>query len=272
MRMRTVKPDFFTNEDVASVSPTARLFFIGLWCAADKAGRIEDRPGRLRALLFPYEPEVNVSEIIEALNAKKLIERYEVDGVRYILIPNFKKHQRPHHKESESLLPDPKVRASPKKVRASTDLNQTSPEKVGARRVGSGILGDENGIRAKALSTEVDDAEKVFSFWKKTFKKTELTAFGSQRRKVVQARLDEGYTVESLCNAILGCSVTPHNMGQNDRGEKYIDLELICRTASQVDRFIQNHFEPPRPSRNGRPGPETGLMGEGEIRISSEGF
>ncbi len=41
MRSRNIKPDFFLNEDLAEVSHTSRLLFIGLWCFADRDGRFE---------------------------------------------------------------------------------------------------------------------------------------------------------------------------------------------------------------------------------------
>ena len=89
------------------------------------------------------------------------------------------------------------------------------------------------------LSTEppVDRAVVVFEHWRKVMGKNARTAFDSKRRKAVEARLNDGYSVEDLLRAIEGCSRTPHNMGQNDRGERFDDLELICRDAAHVDRF-----------------------------------
>ena len=39
----------------------------------------------------------------------------------------------------------------------------------------------------------------------------------------------DGYSVEDLKKAVFGCSVTPHNMGMNERDTKYNDIGLICR-------------------------------------------
>ena len=55
MRARMIKPSFFLNEDLATLPYEARLLFIGLWCVADREGRLEDRPRRLKAELFPYD-------------------------------------------------------------------------------------------------------------------------------------------------------------------------------------------------------------------------
>jgi len=46
-RSRNIKPGFFRNEMLAECSPLARLLFAGLWCLADRFGRLEDRPKRI---------------------------------------------------------------------------------------------------------------------------------------------------------------------------------------------------------------------------------
>jgi hypothetical protein len=83
-------------------------------------------------------------------------------------------------------------------------------------------------------------AEEVFEYWVATLKKRTGTKFGPKRRKAVEARLKDGYTVDDLKKAIRGCSITPHNMGVNDSGTVYDELELICRDETKVDRFVTN--------------------------------
>ena len=114
-RLRTIKPSFFTNEDLVTVDPLGRLLFIGLWCVADREGRLEDRPARLKIQLLPAD-DCNVIDLLDQLERNGFIERYEVDGARYINVINFHRHQRPHVKEAPSELP------APTKVVLSTDL------------------------------------------------------------------------------------------------------------------------------------------------------
>ena len=54
-RMRTIKPGFFTNDVLAEVEPLGRILFAGLWTVADRAGRLEERPKKLKAELLPYD-------------------------------------------------------------------------------------------------------------------------------------------------------------------------------------------------------------------------
>lgn len=108
-RIRYLKPEFFKNEDLVELPDKARLAFAGLWCWADKEGRLEDRPRRLKAEIFPYE-KVDFEEILNLLAASSnkkdpFIIRYEVEDKEYIQIKNWNKHQKPHHTEKKSEIP-----------------------------------------------------------------------------------------------------------------------------------------------------------------------
>ena len=103
-RIRTIKPDFFNNEDIGRLPPEARLLFIGLWTLADREGRLQDRPIRIKAQLFPYD-NWPVASLLENLEEAELIWRYTADGKRCIQIINFAKHQNPHPKETRYGLP-----------------------------------------------------------------------------------------------------------------------------------------------------------------------
>lgn len=105
-RARNIKPGFFTNEDLAECSHAARLLFCGLWCLADREGRLEDRPKRIKASLLPYD-DADVDMLLSELEEHDFIMRYEVSDSNYIWITGFHKHQRPHHMEEPSSIPPP---------------------------------------------------------------------------------------------------------------------------------------------------------------------
>jgi hypothetical protein len=111
-RARNVKPGFFKNEELGALPISARLMFIGLWTLADREGRLEDRPARIAAEIFPYDRAIGINDIDTWLTAlaggnEKFIERYSVGQTNYIQITNFKKHQSPHVKEQASTIPAP---------------------------------------------------------------------------------------------------------------------------------------------------------------------
>lgn len=105
-RIRGIKPDFFLDEDITQLDVWVRMLFVGLWCYADREGRLEDAPKRLKALIFPYDT-VDIDLMLNALHPRFII-RYEANAKKYIQINNFSKHQRPHPMERKSEIPPPK--------------------------------------------------------------------------------------------------------------------------------------------------------------------
>ncbi|EDV5051976.1 hypothetical protein R605_000216 [Salmonella enterica subsp. enterica] len=105
-RSRNIKPGFFTNDELAECSPYARLLFAGLWTIADKEGRLDDRPKKVKALVLPFD-NVDCDELLQQLHQRKFINRYQVNGECFIQISNWKKHQNPHCKEAASEIPAP---------------------------------------------------------------------------------------------------------------------------------------------------------------------
>lgn len=113
LKTRYIKPDFFLDEDLARLPFETRILFAGLWCLADKAGRLEDRPERIKVEVFAYD-KVDVEKCLNQLCQEKqgskspFINRYiTVNNQKYIQIINFLKHQKPHHTERESKIPPP---------------------------------------------------------------------------------------------------------------------------------------------------------------------
>lgn len=136
-RIRSIKPGFFKNEDLAELSPWHRLCFAGLWTEADKAGRLEDRPRRLKADLFPYDDDVDMDGLLADLAAGGFIVRYVVEEVAYIAVINFEKHQRPRDDEPESQRPEPSAGTVTSPTRRSDD--RVSAQSIGKERnLGSG--------------------------------------------------------------------------------------------------------------------------------------
>lgn len=107
-RTRLINPNAPMDEDVATMSLAARYAWAYLPCHADREGRLRDSSFFLRTSIFPNEV-VDMEAIVVELEARRHIERYEVDGRRYIQIRNFKKYQSPHRNEVASVIPVPGV-------------------------------------------------------------------------------------------------------------------------------------------------------------------
>ena len=108
-RARNIKPGFFDNEILGELPALTRLLFIGLWCLADREGRLQDRPKRIKKELLGYDDVTadDVDAMLQQLHDNEFIQRYEIAGEKYIQVINFLKHQNPHCKEQASVIPAP---------------------------------------------------------------------------------------------------------------------------------------------------------------------
>ncbi|CAB3712877.1 hypothetical protein CEY09_30415 [Achromobacter marplatensis] len=103
-RARNIKPGFFKNDTLVELPFEHRLLFVGLWTLADRDGKLEDRPKKIKMEIFPAD-NVDVEQGLSLLAENGFIERYEAEGVKVIMVCNFSRHQSPHHTEKASTLP-----------------------------------------------------------------------------------------------------------------------------------------------------------------------
>lgn len=103
-RIRTIKPDFFTSEDVVTLSPLARLLYIATWLEADREGRFVWRPKTLKLRYLPGD-QCDIDELAGELVRFGLVVPYVIDGQTFAEIPTFAKHQVINNRESASTIP-----------------------------------------------------------------------------------------------------------------------------------------------------------------------
>lgn len=102
-RIRTIKPDFFTSEDIVSLSPLARLLYIGIWCEADKEGRLVWKPFTFKLRYLPGDA-CDIKALCQEIVDQGLVVLY---GDGYAVVPAFSKHQHVNPRESDSVIPAP---------------------------------------------------------------------------------------------------------------------------------------------------------------------
>lgn len=133
-RIRTVKPDFFTSDDICDLSMAARLLYIGTWCEADREGRMEWSPRSLKRRYLP-DDSVNIDEVCAELTKAGLVVLYG-DGLAYI--PTFAKHQHVNPREAESKIDAPEFCASttraPRVPHASLTVDAPGSDTQGGRK------------------------------------------------------------------------------------------------------------------------------------------
>lgn len=157
-RSRNIKPGFFKNEELSELPFEYRILFQGLWCEADREGRLEDRPKRLKAEIFPYD-SVDVDAGLAALAALGFIRRYEMEGCKYIQVVAFLKHQNPHKREAESLIP---AEAGPRPVQEQEFPEQAEEIQEQARLIpDSPFLIPDSTVADATASADAPDAQPL---------------------------------------------------------------------------------------------------------------
>ena len=106
-RIRTVKPEFWTSEQIMECSPITRLAFIGLWNFADDKGRMTASPKRIKAQLFPSDDftAADIHGMIRELARNGLIRLYVVDDIEYLVITGW--HHQVINRPQPSKIPGP---------------------------------------------------------------------------------------------------------------------------------------------------------------------
>jgi len=104
-RARNIKPALFKNEVLGVADPLLTILFEGLWVLADREGRLEDRPLRIKAEIFPYREGIDIQAMLNWLDESGFVMRYTCEGKQYIQVNNFEKHQNPHKNEAASEIP-----------------------------------------------------------------------------------------------------------------------------------------------------------------------
>ena len=113
MRIRSIKPEFWSSPDIAALSDSDRLLFIGLWSYVDDHGRGRDDIALIVAALYPHDMVANPLETVAKvrdglakLSEANLILRYTVASRTYFLVTGWGKHQRVD-KPKASRIPEP---------------------------------------------------------------------------------------------------------------------------------------------------------------------
>lgn len=202
-RIRTIKPEFWTDERVGECSVSARLLFVATWNFADDHGGIDRSAKQLKAQAFPYD-NIDCEPLVQELLKVGLLVEYETDGKKYLHIKGFRTHQKvekpakprvPLYEEkfnTPRLLPDSSPSSSGKspvssglfsgresKGREGTSLRERAPDS------GNGDREPESRANLERLKAAYPAGIFALSDW--------LVAEREARR-----RIDEGHTWEEL--------------------------------------------------------------------------
>lgn len=155
MRIRSIKPEFWSDTKVARWDTFTRLLYIGLWSVADDYGCGTAEPAIIAASLFPFDLSRNPEETLRQVNAaittlsqSGRISLYTVGDEAFFHVLHWREHQRvdrpsksriPRPEEGVEIPPPKPQAAAPEPPKADAEVPE-APE----REVARGILSHLN--------------------------------------------------------------------------------------------------------------------------------
>jgi uncharacterized phage protein (TIGR02220 family) len=228
MRARNIKPGFFDNETLAKLGPCGQILFEGLWCLADRDGRLENRPARIKVKISPYyepflgltvnpplnngEPTV-IERLIHQLTTLGFLTLYDVNGNQYIQIMNFLKHQRPHITEKQSQIPkipeDLKITVDSTLDNVGNVPDSLIPDSlIPDSLIPDSLIPDLNTLSGEDAPTPHSEKSKppvqeiMIYLVQKTGRKFDTNPVSKSNKRLIQARWNDGRTVEDFKTVI----------------------------------------------------------------------
>jgi uncharacterized phage protein (TIGR02220 family) len=190
-RIRTTKPEFWTSEQVAECSPSARLLFIGMWSFCDDNGIHPASIKRLKMEVFPSDPfaDPEIQTMVDELISADLLEQYTVTGKDYWLVTGWHKHQKIDRPTYRHPLPDG----------VTTPLESTKPQ----RELDEGSAGahPRNGMESNGKNMSGNpDVAQILSYLNEKAARSYQPVPANM--KLISARLKEGASPDQ-CKAVI---------------------------------------------------------------------
>lgn len=174
-RIRSVKPEFWADEDLSDLPRDARLLYMGLWNLSDEHCRLRGDARYVKGQLFPYDDDLDataIDNLLWLLAKAGKVQRYESDGRSYLYLPTLSRHQRLEPDKVPSKLPTP-----PEAVSESS-RSESRPEKSAPRSdksapdtetnvllYGTGSMGQGAGSRVVARDSVRAPTGDFTRFW-----------------------------------------------------------------------------------------------------------
>lgn len=251
MRSRNIKPGFFKNDELAECSVYARLLFIGLWCLADREGRLEDRPKRIKAEILPYD-DCNVEELLQELTHFGFIYRYKANEINCIWIPKFSNHQKPHTNEKGSELPPYDTELA---TMVTSSVNHGDKSFLpNTQPLGPLSLNPDSGMRNEEKESCFSFPEKIplkeiLKTWNdyKRFNNANVPALknikqNTQRYKHIRARWNNNPNIETWKQVIQNVMQSNFLNGNNQRGWT-VDFDWIVKSEDNFIKVWEGKYE-----------------------------
>lgn len=145
-RIRSAKPEFWTDPKMCAMPRDIRFTFKGIWeVSADDRGRFMADPRLVKANVWPLDDDITLNKVrrwLQVLADSGRIVLYKVDGIEYGFVVNWLKHQKIANPTESRLPPPPNGEIHETFVKSSGDAHETF-RLAGAERSGAERKGEE---------------------------------------------------------------------------------------------------------------------------------
>lgn len=258
-RIRSIKPEFWLDEEVAMWPDRSQLTYIGLWNLADDHGRVCASAVYIKANLCPFRSEVDIEEALRPIVESGKLRLYEHRGKRFGYLPKFSDHQVINRK-SKPKYPEPpasfmeddgevSLPVGPGVPAGKLQSSEVSPGK------GNGSMEREKereggdapaAKKADPLSAGANEALKGFNeIWgtRRWTNKSYISA--------AKARLREGATVEELILVAKWAKHSSHERAAFNRqgGHYFPDTIWAISKFPKYLTWAQQEYNKPSPAK-----------------------
>lgn len=245
-RTRSIKPEFWDDEKLATVSRDARLTFIGIWTNSDDYGVVKGHPAWLKNTIFPYD-EIKLSEFqkwLKDLEQLFCIIPFDHNGEKFYYIKNFKKHQtinRPSQAKNPS-PPESLINNSLNTHGALTSETETETE----------TETEERESKTPPLPPACPHQEIIKIFHETCPELPRVVKWTGTRSQHLQAcwKDKERQSLQWWREYFRRVRGSPFLNGDNDRGWK-ADLEWLT-TESNLVKVLEGKYDGTNGLRNGK--------------------
>lgn len=259
MRARLLKPQIQKNEDLARLGDSCYKLFTGLWQVADRDGRLEDRPLKIKGEIAPYHglpgfPDWDIEELLGKLHDAGFIIRYEVGGRKLIQVTTWEKHAKCHREEPSLHLPPPSEDAL--KPKQNGKKPGDFPSYSSSSFDSSSIPPNPPSGGGRVEEFPAPTRDEFVSAWNAITGFTGCREFNEQRQKYFRARCKNTAWRRDWREALDKASRIPFCLGRGEKGWiATIDWFLRSGTVGKIlegvyDRLGLKGGPPPRPKES----------------------
>lgn len=159
-RIRTVKPEYWSSEQIMNLSIPARLLFIGMWNFCDDRGIHPANPKTLKAQIFPSD-DIDAAPLVQELLNQGLIAAYSANDKEYFVVTgwNHQKIDKPTFKHPAPPKYSPPTQETDTSICKPVGRGPNLKKETEAERIAREKEWDE--IEAKYLAEEAEEKRRA---------------------------------------------------------------------------------------------------------------